>query len=94
MARGPAAADDPGAVVQGVAERSLAVEELLGSFLLHAQAPDAADRVTAAHSLVPRRHLGAEAVEALCELRRLKLAEGQAERGTAQGSPLGRGQAR
>ena len=89
-ARGPAAADNPGAAVRGVAERSLAVEGLLDSFFLHARAPDAVDRAAEPHALAPGRRLGAEVVEVLRELRRPWLAEGEVERGTVQGSPLRR----
>ena len=69
-ARGPAAADDPGAVVRGVAERSLAVEGLLDSFFLHAWALDAVGHAVEPRALAPGRRLGAEVVEVLRELRR------------------------
>ena len=65
-------------------------EELLGSFLLRAWAPDVVDRAGGPHALAPGRRLGAEVVEALHGLRRPRLAEGKAVRGTVQGSPLRR----
>ena len=69
-ARGLAAANDPGAAVRGVAEHSLAVEELLDNFFLHARAPDAVGRAVEARALVPGRRLRAEVAEVLRELRR------------------------
>ena len=78
-------------VVLGVRERSLANGELLGSFLLLAQVPDAVGRAGGPRALAPERRLGAEAaVVALHEPRRPQLAEGEAPRGMAQGSPLRR----
>ena len=87
--RGLAAANDPGAAVQGVAERSLAVEGLPGSFFRHAWAPDAVGRAVGSCALALGRHLGAEVVEVLLELRPPWLVEGEAESGTAQGSLCG-----
>ena len=90
VARGLAAAAGPGAVVQGAVERSLAVEGLLDSFFLHRRARDAAGCVMEPRTLAPGRRLGAEVVEVLHEPRRPYLAEGEAARGMARGSPLRR----
>ena len=90
VARGPAAASDPGVAVRGVVERFLAVEGLLGSFSLLARAPDAAGRVMGSCAFVPRLRLAKEVVEVLHGPRHPQLVEGEAARGTAQGSPLRR----
>ena len=91
VAQGPAAANDHGVAVQGAAEHSLAVEGLLDSFFLHAQALVAVGRTVEPRALALGRRLGAEVVEVLRELRRPWLVEGEEESGTAQGSPLRRG---
>ena len=70
VARGLAAAAGPGAVVRGATECFLAAEGLLDSFFLHARARDAVGRVVEPRTLAPGHRLGAEVVEALCELRR------------------------
>ena len=50
-ARGLAAANDPGAAVRGVAERSLAVEGFLGSFFPHTRVPNVVGRVVEPRAL-------------------------------------------
>lgn len=73
--------------VLGAVERFLAVGVLLGSFLLPARVPGAAGRTEGPRVLAPERRLGAEVAEVLRELRRPQLAEGEASRGMAWGSP-------
>ena len=70
-------------VVLGAREHFLADEELLGSFLLLAQAPGAVGHAGGPHALAPGRRLGAEVVEALHEPHWPQLAEGDAARGMA-----------
>ena len=77
-------------LVQGACERLLEAEGFLDSFSLHAQVRGAVGRVVGPRVLASGRRVDVEVVEALRELRRLKLAEGLAERGMAQGSPLRR----
>ena len=61
---------------------TLTAGELLDSFLLRVQAPDAAGRAEGPRVLVPGRCFGAEVVEELSELRRPWLEEGEVERMT------------
>ena len=93
VVRSLAATNDPGVAERGVAEHSLAVEGLLGSFFLRAWAPDAVGHAAELRALVLGRRLGAEVaeVEVLLELCRPWLAEGKAESGTVQRSLLRRG---
>ena len=65
----------------------LAAAESLGSFSLRARALGVADRTVGPHALAPGRRLVAEV--ALHEPCRPQLAEGEAARGSAQGSPCG-----
>ena len=81
-------------VARGAQVQLLAAAEFLGSFSLRVRVPGAADHVTELRTLVPRRRLGAEVVEARHEPHRLRLVEGEAESGTAPESPLQRGRAR
>ena len=77
-------------VALGAREHSFAAGELLGSFLLLAWAPDAVGHAGGPRALALERRLDVEVVEALREPRRSQLAEGEAARGMARGSPLRR----
>ena len=74
-------------VAPGVQEHFLAAWGLLDSFFLRARAPGVAGRGEGPPVLVPGHCFGAEVVEALHELRRLRLEEGEAAREMVQGSP-------
>ena len=90
----PQVARGLGEAARGAQVERLAAEGFLGSFSLRARAPGVVGHVMGPRALVPRHRLGAEVVEALHESHRPWLAEGEAERGTAPGSPLRRGRAR
>ena len=74
-------------VARGARERSLAVEEFLGSFLLLARVPDAVGRAGGPRALVRGSRLNAEVVEALLGLHRPQLEVGEAARETVRESP-------
>ena len=74
-------------LVQGAREHLFEVEGFLGSSFLVARAPDMVDLVLGPRALEPGRLLWEEAAEALPELRRPCMTEGEAARGTAQESP-------
>ena len=75
---------------QGARERLLEAEGFLGSSFLVARVLDAVGLVQGPRALGPGRLLEGEAAEAPPELCCLHRTEGDAARGTAQGSPLRR----
>ena len=76
--------------VQEEREHLLGDEGFLGSSFLVARALDAVDLVQGPRALEPRCLLGEELAEAPPGLHHLRRTEGDAARGTAQGSPLRR----
>ena len=79
-----------GMSVQGAREHLLGDEGFLGSSFLVARALDAVDLVQGPRSLEPGHLIGEEVAEAPPGLHHLRRTEGEAARGTAQGSPLRR----
>ena len=77
-------------LVQGAHERLLEAEEFLGSFFLAARAPDTVGHVQGLRALGPGHHLGEEVAKALPKQRRPCRTEGEAARGTVEGSHLRR----
>ena len=75
-------------LVKGAHERLLDAEGFLGSIFPAAQAPDTAGRTQGPRALEPGRLLEEEVAEALPELRRPRMTEGEAARGMAREIPL------
>ena len=75
---------------KGAREHHLEAEGFLGSFFLATRAPGVVSHVQGPRALEPGRLLGEEVVEAPPGLHHPRRTEGEAARGTAQGSPLRR----
>ena len=77
-----------GVPVQEAREHLLGDEGFLGSSFLVARALDAVDLIQGLRALEPGHLLREEVAEAPPELHHLHRTEGEAARGTVQGSPL------